>query len=169
MKLLPGVPNPSGPSFQSYLERINFCKNSSYHLPTHSLIFLMCKTQPLLSVGCGLGFTESYALKEGCDIICVDLYPNPKKNGYFSDEAKTYVDVIKMDAQEAVRKWPERNVFMAWPPYQSPMAEEVAHAMSPGRTLIYIGEDVGGCTADEGFFFYFRERIQRGLNRGRCY
>jgi hypothetical protein len=144
----------------SYEKRSEFVHNSSFHLPSDSLIGLLCEMQPILSVGCGLGFTESLAIKKNCDIVCVDLYPDPKENRYFDNSATSYTEVIKMDAVQAVLKWPERNVFMAWPPYNRPMADNVAQAMAPGGTLIYIGEGAGGCTGDDGFFFTLEKEFQ---------
>lgn len=159
MKPLKGVPDPTPRAGQSYQDRISsyqrrheFCGNKAFHLPTEELISLLCKFQPLISVGCGLGFTEAHAQKAGCDIIPVDLYPDPAENVYTEDTAEPFTEIIRMDAQEAVLKWQDRNVFMAWPPYESPMAADVARAMAPGKALIYIGESHRGCTADSDFF-----------------
>ena len=42
-------------------------------------------------------------------------------------------------------------LFLCWPPLNDPLAFDALQAFK-GDTLIYIGEDSFGCTADESFF-----------------
>lgn len=42
-------------------------------------------------------------------------------------------------------------LFLCWPPLNDPLAFNALQAFE-GDTLIYIGEDAFGCTADESFF-----------------
>lgn len=63
-----------------------------------------------------------------------------------------YVEVVEGD--HTALKLPEnenRVLFLSWPPYDRPMAEEVLDAFA-GDTLIHIGEPAGGCTGTEAFF-----------------
>lgn len=43
-------------------------------------------------------------------------------------------------------------VLMAWPPLGQPFASDVARRMSPGETLLHLGEGLGGCTGDNAFY-----------------
>lgn len=49
-----------------------------------------------------------------------------------------------------VRRFPERGLFLCWPPYGSPMASN-ALRFHRGDCVIFVGEWRGGC-ADQGFF-----------------
>ena len=62
------------------------------------------------------------------------------------------MEVEELNAFQSVRKYADRNVFLAWPPYSENMASQVAKNMKTGKYLVYIGEGVGGCTGDDGFF-----------------
>lgn len=52
---------------------------------------------------------------------------------------------------EALRNHADRVLFLSWPPYDSPMAADCLMNYE-GDTLIFIGENDGGCTGDELFF-----------------
>ena len=127
-----------------------FRHGTSWHLPSEDLVATLVEYGPILSVGAGYGYTESLALEKGADLIATDIAPNDRNQ--WCREGKVLCKIEEMDAVEAVRHWPERNVFMAWPPYDTPMAHEVAEAMTPGRILIYVGEGESGCTGDYAFF-----------------
>lgn len=139
------------PSFdvQSYIERDNFRRGISWHIPTESLLDLLVRLSPIVSVGSGLGYTESLAIQKGADIKATDARLDG--NGW-CDNKSPFCPIEKMDAREAVSKNKDKNVFMAWPPYDHPMAFEVAEEMQKGTILIYVGESGGGCTGDDKFF-----------------
>ena len=133
-----------------YDKREKFRTGTSWHVPNQKLIDVLVSNGPIVSVGSGFAYTESIAISQGADIIATDVEPT-KKNGWCRG-GKFYCDVEKLKGDEAVKKYSDRNVFMAWPPYDNPMAYEVASSMEIGSTLIYIGEDHGGCTGDDQFF-----------------
>jgi hypothetical protein len=142
-----------------YVIRNEFRTKVSWHIPSQSLINLMKKFSPLVSVGAGHAYTESFAKKQGADIIATDLQPNTE-NGWCRGD-KFYMSVEKLSARKAVLKYSERNVFMAWPPYDHPMAYQFAKAMKPGMFLIYVGESHGGCTAGDSFFNYAYKHLEQ--------
>jgi hypothetical protein len=51
----------------------------------------------------------------------------------------------------AAKDFPDRALFLCWPPYGSPMAA-AALDFYTGNRVIYIGEGDGGCCADDNFF-----------------
>lgn len=63
---------------------------------------------------------------------------------------EVFFPVVKADAL-AVPPFPDRILFLCWPPYDDPMALE-ALATYTGDTLIYIGERHDGCNASDAFF-----------------
>ena len=109
-------------------------------------------------MGSGFAYTESIAKEQGADIIATDLKPS-KENGWCRD-GEFFCDVEEIDAVSAVKKYRDRNIFMAWPPYDTSMAYDVALAMTPGTHLIYVGEGCGGCNGDDQFFEYLGDQFE---------
>ena len=75
---------------------------------------------------------------------------------------KTFTHIEVMDAIDAIKKFGKEVEFiiMSWPPYNEPIAYEVLKTMrevNPNLKLIFIGEDYGGCTADDNFFDNVKE------------
>ena len=143
---------------ERYDSREKFRTGVSWHVPTQSLIDLLKAHSPLVSVGSGFAYTESIAKEQGADIIPTDLKPN-SSNGWCRD-GKFFCDVEEIEAVDAVKKYKDRNIFMAWPPYDTSMAYDVALAMTPGTHLIYVGEGWGGCNGDDQFFEYLRDQFE---------
>ncbi len=145
--------------FETVFEkRENFRSGTSWHIPTQELISKLIEYGPIVSVGSGFAYTESIAISQGCDLIATDIQPN-KKNGWCRN-GEFHCEVEKMNAVDAVKKYSDRNVFMAWPPYDTPMANDVATNMEVGSYLIYVGEDWGGCNGDDYFFQSLRNEFE---------
>ena len=143
--------------YKRYDAREKFRTGVSWHVPTQSLIDLLKIYSPLVSVGSGFAYTESIAKEHGVDIIPTDINPN-KGNGWCRG-GEYFCDVKELEAVSAVKKYRKRNVFMAWPPYDTDMAYRVALNMFPGSTLIYVGEGWGGCNGDDQFFQYLNDQF----------
>jgi len=144
--------------YERYDSREKFRVGVSWHVPTQSLIDLLKSYSPLVSVGSEFAYTECIAKEQGIDIISTDLNPNAN-NGWCRD-GEFFCDVEEIDAISAVNKYNNRNVFMAWPPYETSMAYDVALNMAPGKYLIYIGEGWGGCNGDDRFFQYLEDHFE---------
>lgn len=149
---------PASSIVEVWEKREDFRSGTSWHLPTRELVDSILEYSPMVSVGSGFGYTESLAIKDGADIIATDLSPD-KKNHWCRD-GQFHCDVEKLEADKAVKKYNDRNVFMAWPPYDNPMAADVVKAMEVGRYLIFVGETWGGCTGDDEFFQILNEDFE---------
>lgn len=136
--------------------REQFRQGISWHIPTQEIIDLILKITPCVSIGAGLAYTESLAIKAGADIIATDIEPT-KNNSWCQGEC--YCEVEKIEATAAVEKYSDRNVFMAWPPYNTSMAYDVASRIQPGKYLLYVGESGGGCNGDDNFFNFLYENF----------
>ncbi len=60
-----------------------------------------------------------------------------------------FVDVVKNDA-DTFDVPVEHTLMLCWPPYDNSMAIEALRRYR-GKTVIYVGEGNGGCTADDAF------------------
>lgn len=146
-------------SLERFKLREDFRTKTSWHVPSQSLLNEMKKYEPLVSVGSGHAYTEALAKRQSVDIIATDIQPNNNNN--WCKGSIYYTAIEKITARKAVLKYFDRNVFMAWPPYNYPMATQVAKAMKPGRYLIYVGEPIGGCTGDDNFFHLLNKDFKK--------
>lgn len=144
---------------KSFSRREDFRKGVSWHVPTIELVDLILKYGPLVSVGSGFAYTESLVKKRGGDIIPTDI--EPTENNYWCRGGDFYCEVERLKSGDAVKKYNDRNVFMAWPPYDTPMAYEAAKEIVQGRYLIYVGEGYGGCTGDDQFFNELQDKFEK--------
>jgi hypothetical protein len=116
---------------------------------------------PILEVGAGTGYWAYEFKKRGVDYLATDAYPD-RENRYFVG-IKAWSVVEKRPAIEAVRCYPDRTLLMSWPEYSEPWAVEALKEYK-GDIFIYVGEEEGGCCADDDFFEhlgnYWDEREQ---------
>ena len=141
-----------------FRKREEFRIGISWHIPTDELINAIKEYSPVVSVASGFAYTESLAIKEGADVIATDVCPN--KHNHWCRDGIFYIPVEEIRADDAVKKYSNRNVFMAWPPYDTSMAFDVASEMEKERILIYVGENQGGCTGNDDFFQYLETHFE---------
>lgn len=108
--------------------------------------------RPCLEIMAGTGYF-SYALKQyGCNIKATDNYSWSNK----FDTVNKFIDVENLDCIEAIRKYGKdvKFIICSWP-YMDDYAYRCLITMrevNPKCRMIYIGEDMGGCTANDKFF-----------------
>jgi SAM-dependent methyltransferase len=113
---------------------------------------------PILDAGCGSGYLSKELTRLGVSTFAVDYCDfresRPVGHGYPINT------VYQLDALGDAASFITSRfgaVLLTWPPYDNPFALKVAKAMRPGQWLVYEGEDVGGCTADEAFFEFMND------------
>ena len=110
----------------------------------------------VLSVMSGSCTLESHLKLRGVDIISTDSgewYGIPEYCTWHRDS----LSVEMIDAVTAIHQYGNDvdYVLCSWPPYNERGAYDTIVAMretNPNLTMIYIGEDMGGCCADNDFF-----------------
>ena len=127
--------------------RRELTKKYSWAVPNEEAIRIITKYSPIIEIGAGTGFWAMLLIKRGVDIISFDLYPF-KKNLYHNI---TQWFPIKKGTYMVLKNHPKRNLFLCWPPYNNNIALECLKWFK-GKFLIYIGEDIRGCNATDGFF-----------------
>jgi len=68
---------------------------------------------------------------------------------------------VRHGGPEKVELHPDAAVFICWPPYDDPMAFDVASRVRAGRPLIYVGEGQGGCNGDDAFWDLLSDEFDR--------
>ncbi len=103
----------------------------------------------------GTGYWQMLLAQLGVDVISSDVNPplgTGHENNDWHPDASQFVEVAKLDAVEAIKaSSPSRTLFLAWPPYDTTLAWQCLDAYQ-GERFIFIGEGMGGCTADDSFF-----------------
>ena len=91
--------------------------------------------------------------------------------GWMFERRPPVTAIERMDAEAAVRRHGSRFdvLLMCWPPYGESSAAEAAAAWGIEKPIVFIGEDSGGCTADEMFFAgYEAEQADVGYPERDC-
>jgi hypothetical protein len=136
-----------------YIERYGFV------IPTRVLIEGIIKYGPVIDLGCGNGYLSFLIQSLGGDVIAMDhTPPSQGKNKYWehrrfnrgegAPDSREWIKVLNGTVNEAVTY--ERTLLLSWPNLNSKFAYNAAKAYK-GKTMIYIGEGDGGCTADDSF------------------
>jgi hypothetical protein len=143
--------------------RDQFVATFGFAILTRETIETLRQFEPILEVGSGSGYWSYELQQAGIDCIATDSHTG---NYNVSNERhwpwkKKYTEVERLTATQAVRKYPGRTLLMVWPDYEVTWAYRALRAYT-GKTVIYVGEGDGGCTADDKFHQYldceFEER-----------
>ncbi len=160
---LQAVQNPFLTQFASIKHRQDFFQKRMYlpqqyawAIPTAEALDELKRNQPIVEAGAGTGYWTSLLRKMGVDIVAYDIVPVPAKDNAWHFRAnKSWSDVLAGD-ESVVEKFPERTLFICWPPGDDPFAFK-ALSKYEGKTFIYVGEDQGGCNGNDDFFDLLRK------------
>lgn len=123
-------------------------RDFGFALPCREAIDKLKALSPIVEVGAGTGAWAALLAKNGADIIATDAEFD---TGYRFLSGR-FCHVSRMNAKNAIRKWPKRNVLMIWPCYRSEWSTEAIREIKPGRTLALISEGEGGCVGTDSLF-----------------
>jgi len=153
------------------------CKFISYAIPNEEALNKILKLSPIIEIGSGRGYWGRLLEDMGCEIICVDnrshfgrwfyvkkqdminksfeAYRQEKNkttpNGFENIEIKKYYkEPLFKNYKTYLRREPNRNLFLCWPPYEEPLAYTSLKKFK-GKYVIYVGEGYGGCTGCNRF------------------
>jgi len=96
------------------------------------------------------------------------------KNIYHSNDHQTsdISNLVKIQKEKIIRRNAlkvgydlkrERlkgDIFLSWPPYDEPLAFELAKTIPSGTRIFYIGEGKYGCTGDDNFHNYLCDNFK---------
>jgi len=105
----------------------------------------------------GRGWLSLALQSLGVDITATDDYswPNYKQWG------ESVTEVEELDSIQAIEKY-GRDIdllIISWPYMDENAYKTITalHKINPNALIVYIGEGMGGCTADDDFHDHFRE------------
>ena len=102
----------------------------------------------------GSGLLSKALKDEGVNVICTD---NLSWEDSKTEWKNHFTEIENLDCVEAIEKYGKdvKYIIMSWAPYQgkeSALAYKKMKEVNPDAVMIYIGEDLGGCTACDEFF-----------------
>ena len=102
----------------------------------------------IIEVGAGTGWLSYNLQQRGLNVIPVDAELSDNHYGF----KKLYTDIVEDKAEDFILNNKYDTILMSWPDYSSDFAHKILDRMPKNKTLIYIGEGEGGCTANDDFF-----------------
>ncbi len=127
-------------------ERNELTKRYAWGIPNDTAIRAIASRGPVVEIGAGTGYWASLLRQAKCDVVAYD--EKPGENGWVQVE-QCYYDV-QVGQHEVVTAHQDRTLLLCWPP-MSDMAELALRAYR-GQTVVYVGENAGGCCASDEFF-----------------
>jgi hypothetical protein len=104
-----------------------------------------------LEVMAGAGWLSKSLQEQGVDII-------PTDNGSWDKIVeKQVIPVEKISGLDAVKKYSDYDILIvSWPDYDGEEICEICQEWGSTKPIVYIGEDMYGCTACDKFFDHFK-------------
>ena len=155
-------------NFHNFIFRDICIKLSGFALITEKFIEDLVEyigDKKCLEIMSGTGCLSKSLIDKGVDIICTDNY---SWNNVFNMK-DTWTDVEDIDCLKAIEKYGKdvSYIICSWIPYEDNIgfkALKLMHEINPNCKMIVIGEDWGGCTADDEFFNHC-EVINKSINK----
>lgn len=136
------------PDWDGFENRHSLCQKYSWAIPNTDAIKAIVAYSPIVEIGAGTGYWAKLITEAGGDIVATDKF-EPAHNAY-TDKKHRYAPVEKLSAVAAVRKYHNRALLIIWPSYRESWSSDALAKYQElgGKTIIYVGEDSGGCTGD---------------------
>lgn len=115
----------------------------SWSIPTEAALGLVGDHGPLVEVGAGTGYWAALLRDRGIDVRPTDA--DPAGSTYHRD-GRTWTEVRRSSAVDAVRAWPDRTLLICWPPPDDDTAGYAAVRAYTGDTVLYVGGGADGPT-----------------------
>jgi hypothetical protein len=130
-------------------ERAELCLRYSWAIPNEESLEALVDLSPLVEIGAGGGYWAALVAARGGYVYAYDSAPSADLGNKYISETRWFP--VSMGGSEKAADHPGCTLFLCWPPYEDPMA---THALEHfrGEHVVFIGESLGGCTADDAFF-----------------
>lgn len=139
-------------SLSAFECRETFIKEFGFAVLNEEAIKEIKKYSPILEIGAGSGYWAYELSLRGVDIVATD------PEIYYKWEKKHSV-LHKLTAEQAMKKFPNRNLLTVWPSYSENWAARALENFEKDY-VIYVGEGSGGCTADDKFHQILEKRFK---------
>jgi hypothetical protein len=126
---------------KEYISQLSWCIVSD-ELISNIVALSMGKTVDIIA---GSGFLSKKLRDAG-----MTVYANGPKEHVFDCDDFDYGIDFREDPVKIAKEYD--TIILSWPPYYNDLARDIWMAMKPGAQMLYIGEWLGGCCANDAFF-----------------
>lgn len=134
--------------------RFALCRKYAWAIPNDEALGVIAKYGPIVEGGAGSGYWAHLLRERGVDVVAYDdaPYENNWVDGRWTE--------VLVGSAAAMAQHGDRTLLLVWPPYNKSMALDHLLAHN-GQTVIYVGEGLGGCTADHAFHHYLEDHFEK--------
>ncbi len=122
--------------------------NYGFAVPNDEAIQKLVELSPIIEMGAGIGYWASLVAEAGGQIEAFDKWLGVENSYSFKHREPWFP--IQFGEPEMLKTHPAKTLFLCWPCYKKSFAHDCLKAFQ-GDTVVYIGEGMGGCTADDEF------------------
>jgi len=143
---------------KQYRRRTEWVRLFAWAIPTPEAINLLASYSPLVEIGAGTGYWARLIAEAGGDILAYDIHPprrGKKTRGHNRYHGRIRYFDVRKGGPSKLRRYPNRTLFLCWPPYDAPMAWQCLRKYR-GRHVAIVSEGEGGCSADDKFWTLLR-------------
>jgi hypothetical protein len=134
--------------FDRYKARRECIAKYGFAIPNEEAIQKLVALSPIVEMGAGIGYWASLISAAGGQIEAYDKFLGAA-NAYSFKHREPWFPV-QAGEPKLLTTHTARTLFLSWPCYESTFASECLAAFQ-GQTVVYIGEGMGGCTANDAF------------------
>ena len=127
--------------------KYNFCILSDEFIKSMKKFIYENNLTPISELCAGSGWLSYWLMKYG-----IEIHSTTDNGDWKSSQKEKHRFVKRRNAQKWIKNHPEVRMFLLSWPYMDNTAYEIWKNMIGGQYLFYIGEDDGGCNANEKFF-----------------
>ena len=151
---------------ESWQIRDDFVRTHSFAIPCQEAISAIIGggSAPILEVGAGTGLWAKFIADYGGRVVATD--PTIAGNlSPYSQRVGRYYPVETLQADEAVKAYPDHDLLSVWPCLYADWIVEAARVLKPGRRIILVGE-LHGASNNPALVEFLTERcdLQRQLS-----
>jgi hypothetical protein len=139
----------------------------AWAIPDEAALAMLARHGPLLESGAGTGYWAALLSDRGADVVAGDIAGvrgsgPPQAGGGSSAQPgghRRWTAVLAFNAVSAVRAFPDRVLFLCWPPFDDDGASYAALRAYQGDVLLYVGDSPGphGASGATGTVRFHRE------------
>jgi len=141
-----------GPLDFSFRDRDEGIRRWGFAIPNAEAIDAIAELSPIIELGAGTGYWASLLAEAGAAVQAYDKdVPSGDSENYYSFRHTPLHYEVKQGTEAVLADSSARTLLLVWPSYASPFANNCLKQFA-GEYLAFVGEGIGGCTADDDFF-----------------